>query len=40
MKLLANQEQYHPDWNREANQGDEIARESWARAFPVSLEML
>jgi hypothetical protein len=33
-------EQYHPDWNRGANQGDEIARESGAGAFPVSLETL
>jgi hypothetical protein len=33
-------EQYHPVWNRGANQGDEIARESSARAFPVSLETL
>ncbi|MEA2740717.1 MAG: hypothetical protein QOH05_4024 [Acetobacteraceae bacterium] len=33
-------EQYHPDWNREANQGDEIAREPTTRAFPLSVEML
>jgi hypothetical protein len=33
-------EQYHPDCNREAAQGDEIAREPTARAFPLRLEML
>ena len=33
-------ERYHPDWNREANQGDEIARKATARAFPVSQERL
>jgi hypothetical protein len=33
-------EQYHPDWNREAAQGDEIAREWRPRALPVRLETL
>jgi hypothetical protein len=33
-------EQYHPDWNREANQDDEIAREPTAGAFPLRVEML
>ena len=28
-------EQYQPDWNREANQADGIAREPKARAFPL-----
>jgi hypothetical protein len=32
-------EQYHPDWNREANQGDEIASES-RQAFPLRVEMI
>jgi hypothetical protein len=33
-------EKYNPDRNRGANQGDKIARESWAGAFPLRVEML
>jgi hypothetical protein len=32
------QEQYEPDWNREANQADGIAREPKTRAFPLKVE--